>query len=107
VVEHAAAERIFAQPQHPYTRALMQSIPGRETERKAELKTITGSVPDPFQRIPGCPFHPRCPEAEKGLCDMDGPPPLLALEPGHTAACLVRHREFGVAPSGPAEGGHE
>ncbi|MFP4057698.1 MAG: ABC transporter ATP-binding protein [Candidatus Brocadiia bacterium] len=106
VVEQADSQRIFAHPQHPYTRALMRSIPGRGARRKARLATITGSVPDPFARIPGCPFHPRCQEAEAGLCDAGEPPPLLELDPGHGVACLVRHREHGSqAPQPPDAGG--
>jgi len=97
IAEQAATERVFGTPQHPYTRALLQSIPGRETARKARLKVITGSVPDPFQRIGGCPFHPRCEEAIPGECDQGGPPPLLETQPGHTVACLVRHREAGMS----------
>jgi len=92
VVEQADTRRIYSDPQHPYTRALLRSIPGSGTRRKARLKVIAGSVPDPFQTIPGCPFHPRCEEAEAGLCDRGDPPPLLELGPGHTAACFIRHR---------------
>ena len=94
VVEHAATATIFADPQHPYTRALMKSIPGRGTARKSRLEVIRGSVPDPFQRIPGCPFHPRCDEAVAGLCDRGEPPPLVPIRGGHVVACSVRQREF-------------
>jgi len=93
IVEHAATDRIFAEPQHPYTRALLKSIPGRETRRKSRLQVIAGSVPDPFERIPGCPFHPRCDKAIAGECNQGEPPPLLELEAGHAVACFVRQRE--------------
>jgi peptide/nickel transport system ATP-binding protein len=93
VVEHGTTEQIYDHPLHPYTRALMQSIPGRAAQRKARLRVIRGSVPDPFQRIPGCPFHPRCDEAVKGKCDVGGWPDLLEIRDGQKAACLLRHEE--------------
>jgi len=93
IVEQALVASIFATPQHPYTRALLQSIPGR-APRKTALQAIPGSVPDPFQQIAGCPFHPRCAEAVAGLCDQGERPRLLEMEPGHKAACFVRQREL-------------
>jgi peptide/nickel transport system ATP-binding protein len=98
IVERAATQAIYAGPQHPYTRALLRSIPGRGTQRKARLRVISGSVPDPFQRIPGCPFHPRCEEAQPGLCDQGDPPPLLELAPGHWVACSIRQKGQEVSP---------
>ena len=94
VVERAATEPLYDRPLHPYTQALLMSIPGGRTARKAELHVIAGSVPDSFQRIPGCPFHPRCREAVAGLCDGGDPPQLLQVQPGHEAACFVRHKEL-------------
>jgi oligopeptide/dipeptide ABC transporter ATP-binding protein len=96
IVEQASVENIFAHPQHPYTQALLQSIPGR-AERKSALKAIKGSVPDAFATIIGCPFHPRCEEYVRGLCDVGDRPPLVTLTPGHCAACLVRQKEFAHA----------
>ena len=93
IVEYADATRIFDNPQHPYTRALMDSIPGRAASRKTALNTIKGSVPDPFSSIPGCPFHPRCDEAIAGKCDAGDRPPLLETRPGPRNACLIRHEE--------------
>ena len=90
IVERAPVRRIFAEPQHPYTRALLASLPGREVRRSAWLKVIRGSVPDPFQRVPGCPFHPRCGEALAGLCNVGGPPPPVEMGPAHTVACYRR-----------------
>ena len=58
IVEHAATEEIFENPKHPYTQALMQSIPGMSQARKTRLQTIRGSVPDPYTQLQGCPFHP-------------------------------------------------
>ena len=89
VVEHASTENIFENPRHPYTRALMESIPGLGTERKTRLQTITGSVPDPFVQLNGCPFHPRCADVQKGVCDIGERPPLLAVGEEHTVACVL------------------
>ena len=91
VVEQADAETVFKDPQHPYTEALMHSIPTLTAARKTDLAVIQGSVPDPFQQLAGCPFHPRCPEAAPGLCDVGERPPLIAAAPGHAHACMQRH----------------
>jgi peptide/nickel transport system ATP-binding protein len=90
IVEETSVDRLFGEPLHPYTQALLASIPGREVGRGSKLKVIAGSVPDAFQRIAGCPFHPRCKESEAGLCDTGDPPELIELIPGHKAACLLR-----------------
>jgi peptide/nickel transport system ATP-binding protein len=92
VVEQAPVRELFANPQHPYTQALMRSIPGRAA-RKTALQVIAGTVPDPFQRLDGCPFHPRCVEAVAGLCNVGNRPPLDVLAPAHTAACFMRQKE--------------
>ena len=88
VVEQGSVETIFANPQHPYTQALLRSMP-RIGGREESLATIRGSIPDPFARIPGCAFSPRCIEAAAGLCDVREPQ-LLPLAAGHFARCLKR-----------------
>jgi len=60
IVEQAEMTNLFTNPQHPYTQALLESIPRRGKQPKTELKVIAGSVPNPFEQITGCPFHPRC-----------------------------------------------
>jgi peptide/nickel transport system ATP-binding protein len=97
VVEETDVDRLFNNPLHPYTQALLQSVPGRGTQRGARLSVIAGSVPDPFQKITGCPFHPRCEEAVPEKCDQGGSPQLLELNPGHRVACVIRHIQHGVA----------
>ena len=92
IVELAETKKIFYDPQHPYTKALLKSIPGPQQRRK-HLEVIAGSVPDPFERIAGCPFHPRCAEAVAGLCDRGEPPDLFEIKPNQKVACLVRYRE--------------
>ncbi|MDA0709142.1 MAG: ABC transporter ATP-binding protein [bacterium] len=93
IVEQASTQEIFEHPKHPYTRALMQSIPGMGAARKTRLKTIRGSVPDPFTQISGCPFHPRCEEALPGVCDAGGRPELINLAADHQVACVLFRQE--------------
>lgn len=89
IVEHAATEEIFENPKHPYTQALMESIPGMSRTRKTRLQTIRGSVPDPYTQLQGCPFHPRCEVAQEGVCNTGDRPELLAVGDGHEAACVM------------------
>ena len=89
IVEHAATEEIFEDPKHPYTQALMRSIPGMSQARKTRLQTIMGSVPDPYTRLQGCPFHPRCEVARDGVCNTGEWPELLAVGDGHAVACVL------------------
>jgi oligopeptide/dipeptide ABC transporter ATP-binding protein len=73
VVEQGPVDGIFHDPKHPYTRALLRSIPSRQAAVRAPLPIITGSIPHPFNRPRGCPFHPRCPDAMRGVCDRRVP----------------------------------
>ncbi|MBO0708973.1 MAG: ABC transporter ATP-binding protein [Candidatus Dormibacteraeota bacterium] len=87
IVEQGAVEDIFDDPKHPYTAALLRAIP-RLGIRSERLETIQGSVPDPYTRVSGCPFHPRCPHAMAGLCERLMP--AVATFPGqlpHTVRC--------------------
>jgi len=56
-------DAIFHAPKHPYTRALLRSIPSIHAPARTKLPTISGSIPHPYNRPTGCPFHPRCPKA--------------------------------------------
>ena len=60
VVEQGQVDDIFHDPKHPYTKALLHSIPSIESVPRVKLPTISGSIPHPFNRPAGCPFHPRC-----------------------------------------------
>ena len=82
VVEEAETARLFAQPTHPYTRALLASVPTLDTSNR--LEPIPGQPPDPARMPDGCPFHPRCPLAV-ARCREDMPPALGGT--GHRAAC--------------------
>jgi peptide/nickel transport system ATP-binding protein len=86
VVEKGPVEQIFYAPQHPYTQALLRSIPSVIGSRRTRLSTIPGSVPHPFNRPSGCPFHSRCNMAIAGTCDLENPP-LRVLSGTHEAAC--------------------
>jgi oligopeptide/dipeptide ABC transporter ATP-binding protein len=63
VMEEGTVDNIFHAPRHPYTRALLRSIPSLYGETRTALPVIAGTLPHPFNRPSGCPFHPRCPDA--------------------------------------------
>jgi peptide/nickel transport system ATP-binding protein len=91
VVEQASVEAIFFEPKHPYTRALLKSIPQLDDaiakdRGQKRLETIKGMVPDPYSVLSGCPFHPRCPEFMPGVCDQVMPD-VIEIEPGHIVRC--------------------
>jgi oligopeptide/dipeptide ABC transporter ATP-binding protein len=87
IVELAAADTLFQQPAHPYTRALMGSILRipRPGQKSWAIRPLTGEVPSPVDPPSGCPFRTRCPLAIK-RCE-DEVPMLRAVGPGHYAAC--------------------
>ncbi|MFO7976104.1 MAG: ABC transporter ATP-binding protein [Candidatus Hydrogenedentota bacterium] len=87
VVERGPVREIFNNPKHPYTIALLESIPRIGKGNKERLASIKGSVPDPFSTPPGCPFHPRCKYAIKGECTMGAPPVVRSIDAHHTVAC--------------------
>lgn len=73
VVEEGPVDDIFHAPKHPYTQALLRSIPSIESTPRVKLPTISGSVPHPYNRPSGCPFYPRCTEFMPGTCDQKEP----------------------------------
>ena len=92
VVEQADIDSLFYDPKHPYTQALMRSIPRLGAGRSQELNPIEGSVPDPFNRPTGCPFHSRCDQFMPGKCDVIHPK-LSTLGDGRTVRCLLYEDE--------------
>ena len=84
VVEQTDTAELFANPQHPYTRGLMASIPKPGEARRARLKTIPGSVPRLYDLPVGCKFSPRC-ELKTERCGVE--PDLVELRPGHLVRC--------------------
>jgi peptide/nickel transport system ATP-binding protein len=87
VAEHGTVEQIFEDPKHPYTQALLRSIPTmRGSSKRRRLSTIRGMVPHPQNRPRGCPFHTRCDHAIPGLCEQTDPP-LIEFGADHQAQC--------------------
>jgi peptide/nickel transport system ATP-binding protein len=85
IVEAAPAERLFRAAAHPYTRGLLGASPPLRGPRR-RLTAIPGRVPEPSAMPPGCPFAPRCPEAEAACAHAR--PALAPCAPDHVAACL-------------------
>ncbi|CAM3626067.1 ABC transporter ATP-binding protein [Occultella aeris] len=88
IVERGDLAEIFRAPRHPYTRALLRSIPKLGQGRDVRLAPVRGMVPHPFARPSGCPFHDRCDSFQPGLCDT-APPPLIRDEQGHEVRCVL------------------
>jgi peptide/nickel transport system ATP-binding protein len=100
VVESAPVDDIFHNPQHPYTRALLESIPRIQSDATQDrLASITGSVPHPYARPSGCPFNPRCSSFMGGVCDTQSPT-LLPFAKNHEVSCFLHH-----GPTGNGHGG--
>src|SRR5512138_75346 len=88
VVEQADTVTLFNDPKHPYTQALMRSIPKIGQRCRGRLDPIKGMVPDPYNRPAGCCFHPRCDKFVAGLCDLQEPP-LQQLKSGGMVRCVL------------------
>jgi oligopeptide/dipeptide ABC transporter ATP-binding protein len=86
VVERAPVEVLFSVPKHPYTVALLRSIPRLDRDQVGPLETVSGSPPEPFSRPAGCAFHPRCPQRVEGVCDRIVPQ-LVQLDDGSQVSC--------------------
>ncbi len=85
VVETAPVEELFEAPRHPYTRALMESVPEPNPNRKKALAVLEGDVPSPVNLPIGCPFHPRCPE-RMGVCALERPE-RIQIQERHFVEC--------------------
>jgi peptide/nickel transport system ATP-binding protein len=91
VVERGPVDAIFHAPQHPYTQALLRSIPSVHAQVRTKLPVIAGSLPHPYRRPAGCPYHPRCGHAMRGVCERHEPElqPVAASE--QTVSCFLHH----------------
>lgn len=90
IVEMATTDEIFADPRHPYTKALLAEAP-RLDQRRREFAPIKGEIPSPLDPPPGCTFHPRCPLAT-AVC-RETVPALKAGRDGRETACLLENAE--------------
>jgi oligopeptide transport system ATP-binding protein len=87
IVEHAPAKELYANPTHPYTRALIASIPKPKPGEKRKKSLLEGDVPSPITPPKGCHFHTRCPSA-KDICRTQAPAlNPLSTSPTHRSAC--------------------
>jgi peptide/nickel transport system ATP-binding protein len=90
VMEQGSVDTIFHNPKHPYTQALLRSIPTINMTPRINLPTISGSIPHPFNKPKGCPFHPRCEKSMPGKCDVRTPALELVGEK-QWASCFLYH----------------
>lgn len=90
VVEHAPVDELFHAPRHPYTQALLRSIPHIRSRPREPLASVAGTVPHPYARPSGCPFHPRCESFMPGICDQQTPS-LAPIGEQHDVSCVLYH----------------
>jgi oligopeptide/dipeptide ABC transporter ATP-binding protein len=89
IVELAPAAALYERPRHPYTQALLSAVPQADPGARRHRILLEGDVPSPLAPPPGCPFHPRCPVADKPAACFTALPPLRTLADGTRAACHV------------------
>jgi oligopeptide/dipeptide ABC transporter ATP-binding protein len=98
IAEVGSRDRVFRSPQHPYTEALLSAIPVADPERPRARIRLAGELPSPLDPPAGCTFHPRCPLAVTGVCDVEVPTLRPAHDdPVHRASCHLRtgdHRDL-------------
>ncbi len=95
IVEVGPLEDVYTNPQHPYTRALLDAVPVPDPLHRRTEPLPAGEIPNPINPPSGCRFHPRCPIAQEGICDGEIPPLLpVAGNPEHRAACFLRTGEY-------------
>ncbi len=97
IVEMSSREQLFADPQHPYTQALLSAapLPDPAVQRTRHRVVLAGDPPSPIDPPPGCPFHPRCPVAQD-RCRVEVPVLHEVTGPGHAVACHLVDPEHGA-----------
>ncbi|MDH4117410.1 MAG: dipeptide ABC transporter ATP-binding protein [Acidimicrobiia bacterium] len=91
VVEVTDRDTLYRNPLHPYTEALLSAIPVADPDRPRDRQILQGEIPSPLNPPAGCHFHPRCPIARTGLCEIEVPHLAEAQDnAGHLAACHLR-----------------
>ena len=88
VMEQGPVDDIFHAPKHPYTRALLRSIPSLHGTTRTPLPVISGTLPHPFNRPTGCPFHPRCVDFLPDRC-AGAAPKLMPVNDRQSASCFL------------------
>ena len=86
IVEVGPVDKVINEPLHPYTLALIESVPSIRRRKRSRRIRITGEVPNPINPPSGCRFHPRCPFATKRCSSEE--PELIEVEPQHYVACF-------------------
>ena len=92
VVEYGPVREILRNPKHPYTVDLLRAVPRLGKTAGQRLVAIEGSIPSPFERPSGCPFHPRCSRAMAGRCEVHMPA-VTQLDDQHSVRCLLYEPE--------------
>ena len=87
IVELATRDTLFAQPHHPYTRALLAAVPVPDPTARRDKQLPRGEIPSAIDPPAGCHFHPRCPFAMPKC--REARPPLREVAPGHFSACIL------------------
>ena len=100
VLEIGPAEAVFSGPHHPYTAALLSSVPSIDGAG-ADRVRLTGALPSTANLPKGCVFHTRCPRMMPGLCDQIAPP-QIALDSGHALACHLPPEQLPTATRHPS-----
>lgn len=103
VVERGSAPQVFYNAAHPYTKALLQSVPRLDEDTRTALASIPGAPPDLFVPPAGCAFAARCTKTMK-ICLKQDPSPTVVGD-GHWAACWLHHKDNPSKPDTTAKGG--
>ena len=104
LVELAGSDDLYRSAAHPYTEALLASIPEPDPEHQSTHKALSGELPSPLNPPSGCRFRTRCPYAAPLCAEQE--PPLREVAPGHQVAChfpLVGERTDASAVPAPAD----